>query len=406
MSHLVRVLVDATALPADRGGVGRYVDELVARLPSAGADVYVVCQVSDAGVYNRLVGHDHVFTAPRWIQRQALRFVWEQVGLPRIVRQLKPDVVHSPHYTLPLWLRDPGIARVVTLHDATFFTHPELHEGIKAGFFAWWTRRAVRFADALITPSVATRDELVSLLCADSSRFHVILHGVNTDRFHPPSHHEIVAMREHLGIGDVPYIAFLGTLEPRKNLPALVRAYAKVAPGYAKPPKLILAGMAGWEDHLDEAIAEIAPPLEVVRPGYLPDDLLAPFLGDAAVVAYPSLGEGFGLPLAEAMACGAMVMTTRELSLPEVGGDAPIYAISPADHDLADALAEILDHPEWRQERGRRGIERAGSLTWFGSAAEHLAVYQSVRPVLPTSLTNQLRLRAKRGRQTAAGSVR
>jgi glycosyltransferase involved in cell wall biosynthesis len=399
MGHLVRVLVDATALPADRGGVGRYVDELVARLPAAGAEVFVVCQAGDVGVYNRLVGQDHVFPAPRWCRHPGLRFVWEQVGLPSLVRRLDPDVVHSPHYTLPIWLRRPGIARVVTLHDATFFTHPELHDGLKARFFATWTKLSVRLADALITPSAATRDELVGLLKVDPDRFRVILHGVNSERFHPPSDHEIVALREHLGIGDAPYIAFLGTLEPRKNLPALVRAYAKVAPNYAVTPKLILAGMAGWDAHLDEEIAAVKAPLEVIKAGFLADHLLAPFLGDAAVVAYPSLGEGFGLPLAEAMACGAMVMTTRELSLPEVGGDAPIYANSPSDHDLADALTEVLDHPEWREERGRRGLERARALTWFGSAAEHLAVYQSVKPVLPASLKRILLLRAKRPRR-------
>ena len=406
MTHLVRVLVDSTSLPPDRGGVGRYVDELVARLPSAGAEVSVVCQAGDVGFYSRLVGQDHVFAAPRWVKRPVLRFIWEQVGLPALVRRLEPDVIHSPHYTLPIWLNSPDIARVVTLHDATFFTHPELHHGVKAKFFAAWTRLSVRLADALITPSEATRDELVALLGAEPSRFRVILHGVNTDRFHRPGAHEIVAMREHLGIGDAPYIAFLGTLEPRKNLPALVRAYAKVAPNYDSPPKLVLAGTQGWDDHLDEEIAVIPECLEVVKAGFLPDQLLAPFLGDSLFVAYPSLGEGFGLPLAEAMACGAMVVTTRELSLPEVGGDAPIYAASPAEHDLADALTEALDHPHWRAERGRLGVERAAALTWFGSAAEHLAVYQSVKPVLPASLTGQLRLRAKRARQPAAGSVR
>ncbi|HEV7195561.1 MAG TPA: glycosyltransferase family 1 protein [Pedococcus sp.] len=399
-------MVDSTSLPPDRGGVGRYVDELIARLPSAGAEVFVVCQAADAGFYNRLVGQDHVFAAPRWVKRPALRFVWEQLGLPALVRRLEPDVMHSPHYTLPIWLRSTGVARVVTLHDATFFTHPDLHNGIKAKFFASWTRLSVRVADALITPSEATRDELVTLLGADPSRFRVILHGVNADRFHRPSEHEIVAMREHLGIGDAPYLAFLGTLEPRKNLPALVRAYAKVAPNYDVPPKLVLAGTPGWDAHLDEEIAAIPESLEVVKAGFLPDQLLAPFLGDAVVVAYPSLGEGFGLPLAEAMACGAMVVTTRELSLPEVGGDAPIYAASPADHDLADALTEALDNPQWRAERGRLGVERAGALTWFGSAAEHLAVYQSVKPVLPASLTRQLRLRPKRARQAAPGPVR
>jgi glycosyltransferase involved in cell wall biosynthesis len=159
---VVRVLVDATALPENRGGVGRYVDELVARLPGLGADVHVAAQPRDQKHYAAVVGRDQVHPAPGWAHKPAPRLAWEQTGLPLLVRRIRPDVVHSPHYTMPLATslsRRPK--QVVTLHDATFFSLPELHLRVKARFFAQQIKVATRRADALIVPSQATFDEVV-----------------------------------------------------------------------------------------------------------------------------------------------------------------------------------------------------------------------------------------------------
>ena len=122
-----------------------------------------------------------------------------------------------------------------------------------------------------------------------------------------------------------PYVGFLGTLEPRKNVPALIRAWARAVGADSEPPALVLAGGPGWDDQVQPAIDQVPSRLRVIRAGYLPLRDLPGFLAGARVLAYPSLGEGFGLPVLEAMACGAAALTTRELSLPEVGGDAVAY---------------------------------------------------------------------------------
>ena len=134
---MVRVLIDATALPPFRGGVGRYVDELIAHLPQVGVDVAVVCQQRDVELYSASVGWQNIAVLPAWASSPSQRLVWEQVGLPRVIRAHRPDVMHSPHYTMPVANSGPrGPKQVVTLHDATFFTDPGLHLAVKARFFS------------------------------------------------------------------------------------------------------------------------------------------------------------------------------------------------------------------------------------------------------------------------------
>jgi glycosyltransferase involved in cell wall biosynthesis len=376
----VRSLVDATALPENHGGVGRYVDEILARLPGLGIDTHVVAQPRDFARYGALLGADHVHLAPGLAAGAALRLAWEQTGLPLLVRHVQPDVLHSPHYTMPLatsLARTPR--QVVTLHDATFFSHPELHLGVKARFFRAWTLVSSRRADALIAPSAATRAEVVKHTRADPGRITVIPHGVDHDRFRPTTDDERTRVRQWLGLAPgARYVAFLGTLEPRKNVPALVRAYVVACAHRPEPPALVLAGGTGWDDGIDPAVAQVPPHLKVLRPGFVPDDVVPGLLGGAEVVVYPAFGEGFGLPVLEAMACGAPVLTTRGLSLPEVGGDAVHYALSPDAHDLADALVAMLDDPDERRRLGAVGIRRAVAFTWDAAAKQHVEVYERV----------------------------
>lgn len=368
----MRVLVDATAIPADRGGVGRYVDELVPELVGAGADVVLAVQDRDADYFRRLVPGAQVVAAPATIARRPVRMLWEQSGLPLLARRLRPDVLHSPHYTMPLV---SGVPVVVTLHDATFFTTPELHLRSKAVFFRTATRIAVRRAAAIVVPSRATRDEVVRVAGADRDLFTVAHHGVDHGRFHPTSMQEQARVRQTLDIGDLPYVAFLGTLEPRKNVPALVRAWVRSCADLESPPALVLAGGRGWDAEIDAAIARVPRQLTVRRPGYLPLDDLPGFLAGATVLAYPSLGEGFGLPVLEAMACGATVLTTRELSLPEVGGDAVAYCGTSVD-EIADGLSALLGDPGRRAELAAAAATRAGDFTWASAAQQHLRAYE------------------------------
>lgn len=367
-----RVLVDATAVPADQGGVGRYVDGLIAALAAAGADLAIVCQRADLERYARMAPDARVVPGPAAISHRPARLAWEQTGLPLVAQQVDARVVHAPHYTMPLRAGRPV---VVTLHDATFFTDPELHSTVKGTFFRSATRTALRRASRVITPSRATRDELVRVLDADPGKIDVAYHGVDAATFHRPSEAERRRVQARLGLAGQSYIAFLGTLEPRKNVPGLIRGWVKACEGRELTPALVLAGGSGWDDTVDGTIAEVPSHLRVLRPGYLRFGDLPGYLGGATLVAYPSLGEGFGLPVLEAMACGAPVLTTDRLSLPEVGGDAVAYT-QPDPDSICKALVTLLDDADRRAELGEAGHERSLDFTWAASAQLHMTSYE------------------------------
>lgn len=368
----MKVLLDATMIPADLGGVGRYVDDLVPELVDVGVDLVMVVQPRDADHFASTVPAAEIVTVDRALGNRAVRMAWEQVRLPGLVERVRPDVLHSPHYTFP---ERCGAARAVTLHDATFFSNPEAHSLVKREFFTRAISRAVRKADALIVPSIATRDETIRYVGGDIERFHVAYHGVDRAVFHPVDDAERARVAASLGLGGRRYIGFLGTLEPRKNVPNLVRGWIEACAGMEDPPALVLAGGKGWDEGIDPAVADVPAGLTLVRPGYLPLADLPGFLSGSEILAYPSIGEGFGLPVLEAMSCGAAVLTTRLTALPEVGGDAVEYCGTDS-HSIAEGLLSLLRDPSRRARLGRAAIERADRFTWRQSALSHVRAYE------------------------------
>jgi glycosyltransferase involved in cell wall biosynthesis len=226
----------------------------------------------------------------------------------------------------------------------------------------------------VIVPSKATRDELIRLLEADPTRVDVAYHGVDPIAFHAPTDEEKARVRARLGLGNTAYVAFLGAKEPRKNLPTLSRGRARAVADWPHPPALVLAGGQGHDDEIDRAVAEVPSHLRLLRPGYLRYADLPGFLGGALVAAYPSYGEGFGLPILEAMACAAPVLTTPRLSLPEVGGDAVAYT-SEDPEQIGTDLGALLDDEPRRLTLAKAGFDRAKEFTWESSADVHISAW-------------------------------
>ena len=368
----LRVLVDATDVPTDRGALGRYVDGLIGALAATGIDLAVTCQRADDERYGRLAPGATIVPGPVGLGHRGERLAWEQSGLPFVAEQVGADVLHMPNYSMPL---RPGLPTVVTIHDIAFFTDPERYTPMSEMSLKSATKTSARQAARLIVPSNATRDELIRVLGIDPGRIDVALHGVDHRLFHRPDATQVSHVTARLGLHGRPYVAFLGSLTPRKNAPALVAGWAAAVADLAEPPVLVLAGGGGWNQELDEAVALVPSHLRVVRPGYLPFADLPGFLGGALVVAAPSRGEGFGLPVLEAMACGAPVLTTNRTSLPEVGGDAVAYT-EPDAESIAVALRALIDDPERRAALAAAGYARAQDFTWAASASAHVASYK------------------------------
>ena len=348
-------------------------DDLVPELGAQGVKLTMAVQERDAEHFaTRLPSARIIPISPRFESRP-MRFAWEQTGLPSLIRKVRPDVLHSPHYTCPQF---PGVPVVITLHDATFFSHPQAHSRMKQKFFTFAIRRAIRRASALVVPSEATRDETIKYAGGQASQFYVAYHGVDRTIFHPVDDDERARVKKSLGLEGQEYIGFLGTLEPRKNVPNLVRGWTKAVADMPNPPALVLAGGKGWDEDIDPALASVPSHLTVLRPGYLPLEDLPGFLSGCVVLAYPSIAEGFGLPVLEAMSCGAATLTTRLTSLPEVGGDAVAYCDITPD-SIAEALTDLMNDPARRAQLGQAAITRSEEFTWERAALVHAQAFRA-----------------------------
>lgn len=375
MDDSPRVLLDCTAIPANHGGVARYVDGLLCGFDPGSFNLTLAVQDRDREAFADIVPWATIHALRPLFAHRPLRFLWEQVGLPLLALRVRADVVHSPHYTFPLLWRK---GNVVTVHDATFFSDPGVHRPVKRFFFRAWMRRAWRTADVVVTPSSATAGEVERFVGAPRALIEVALLGVNSERFHRPSRAQLTAFHDQVGLpADATWFAFLGTIEPRKNLSALLDAYAIVRAELGdSAPRLLVSGGRGWDRAGLAKLDALGPESGVHALGYLPMAQLPALLGGSVAVMYPSLGEGFGLPVLEAMACGAAVITTNRLAIPEVGGNAVAYAEVDAD-SIAQAMRDIHFDPAEQQRLQELAIVRAGIFTWQATADSHVQAYRT-----------------------------
>ncbi len=365
--------VDVSAVPAHPAGAGRYTLDLVSALARReDVELRLVARMNDAERWAALAP-DALIEAVAPVARP-LRLAWEQTHLPRLLSRLAVEVHHGPHYTMPEAARLP---KVVTVHDLTFFDHPEWHERSKSVFFRRATRVAARHAAALLCVSEATATRLREL-CEPRAPIHVVRHGVDHERFRPdePEPGMDAAVLSRMGVA-APYVAFVGTLEPRKDVPTLVAAFDRACsahPGLT----LVLAGLPGWgADALEESISRARHRERIQRLGYVPDEAVPALLRRAAAVAYPSLEEGFGLPALEALACGSPLVTTTGSAMQEVAEGAALL-VPPGDVDaVAGALDMLVRGDEALAIRRARGLEIAARHTWEASAEAHVAVYRA-----------------------------
>jgi glycosyltransferase involved in cell wall biosynthesis len=368
----VRVLLDVSAVPDLVTGAGVYTVELARALGQRDdVDLVLLARRHDDARWHEVApAADVQATVPA---ARPLRLAWEQVNGPRAARSLEVDVWHGPHYTMPVRVRVPA---VVTVHDLTFYDHPEWHERAKVVYFRRAIAQSARRAAVVVCVSETTADRLAHHT-GRTADVVVVHHGVDTERFTPHADRaDDDARLARLGVAP-PYVAFVGTLEPRKNLPALVEGFARVA-GDHPELRLVLAGRNGWgTDAIDAAVDRHGMGGRVVRTGYVPDDALPALLRRAEAVAYPSYEEGFGLPTLEALACGAPVLTTAEVAAAGLAGDA-VATAAPDPSGIADGLRRVLD-PAVAGRLRAAGPAVAARCSWPAAAGRHVEAYAAAR---------------------------
>lgn len=316
------------------------------------------------------------------LERPAARIAWEQLVLPRLLHKLDADLVHGLVNVLPLATAVPGI---VTVHDLSFLHLPHLFPPAKRLYLSALCRASVRKAAAVIAVSRQTADDVVRCFGAPPAAVTVAHNGVDA-RFVPGAPAESAAFRVAKGL-PARYLLFLGTLEPRKNLETLLRAYARwrtqAAPA-DQDVRLVIAGGKGWfYDAIFAHTAALGLQDSVLFPGYVPDAELPDWYRAALGFVYPSVFEGFGLPVLEAMACGAPVLCSDIPSLREVAGKSALLA---PPHDVeawVAGLALLAGQPALRADLRHRGPAQSARFTWRAAAQTTLDVYRRTLALRP-----------------------
>ena len=373
----MKIAIDYTAAVNQSAGIGRFVRSLVAALGTIDHETkYLLLHAAPNGatVPSFPAGPNFRRRNLRLPQRY-LDIVWQRLGLPLPVDTLTGpvDLFHSPDFVLP-----PVRARsLLTVHDLAFLLHPECADARLRAYLERAVPRSVARADFVVADSENTRRDVIRLLSAPPDKVEVVYGGVDPS-FRPVDDQDrLAALRQHLGLGAAPFILAVGVIEPRKNLNRLFAAFQRLRDRRAVPHKLVIVGRRGWlwEDIL--AQAESSPWRdEIIFPGFVPEGELATLYSAADVLAFPSLYEGFGLPILEAMACGTPVVASNTSSLPEVVGEAGLLVDPLNTDELAAALElALLDEP-LRTRLRQRGLARAAQFNWPTAARSLLRVYR------------------------------
>jgi glycosyltransferase involved in cell wall biosynthesis len=347
--------------------------------------LHLICNLLDLGeghhfrlYFNQAPAPD-LFPAGAELRVTPLTRLWTHVSLAREMLSDPPDVLFVPSHVLPL-VHPPRC--VATVHDLGYHYHPEAHTLSQNLYLRWSTRHNARTANRVVVDSQATRRDLVQFYGIPEEKIVVVYPGRN-ERLIPVSDPSALrAVRGKYGLTGA-YLVYVGTLQPRKNLARLVEAYAKLleASEEASSSKLqlVLVGQKGWlADDLLSQVRKLGLGERVVLTGYVPDSDLPALLSGALAFVFPSLYEGFGLPLLEAMACGTPVVCSNTSSLPEVTGDAALL-VDPLDTEaLAEALSRITEEADLRTTLIERGFARIHDFSWRRAAEQVLDVLEAV----------------------------
>ena len=313
-------------------------------------------------------------------ERPVTRLLWEQTALS--AGSLGLDLLHGPVNVAPILSRTP---RVVTIHDLAFLLFSDKHLPSKRRYLTLMTRLSARSASAVLTVSEATRSDVLRLLNVAPEKVITVPIAIDEEFRYLGGDPEFCAGAEEFkrkrGLPER-YFLYLGTLEPRKNIPVLLRCYADLRrqetgkQGAGDFPKLVIAGPKGWlYDQIFEQVKELNLESDVVFPGFVPRDEIVWWYNAALAFIYLSAYEGFGLPVLQALACGVPAIVNNTSALPEVAGDAALLVNAEHPETVTEAMRTLAHSADLRESLRRKGLERAGHFSWRQTATKTLEIY-------------------------------
>ena len=374
----MRIAIDYTAAVNQSAGIGRFVRGLVravTTLDDRNEYVLVHAAPNNGCSVEAPIG-PNVTTRELRFRERVMTAIWHRLRIPLPVDLVTGpvDIFHAPDYVLPPVSR--GIT-MITVHDLAFLIHPECADQNLRLFLEKAVPRSAARANYIITDSENTRNDVICLLDADPERVFVVPGGVDPS-FVPADEEAVHQVRCEYEL-KLPYVLAVGVIEPRKNFPRLIDAFSRFRVRTGLNYELVIAGGNGWLSDETYREAERSPFSNSVRfTGYVPDRNLAALYSGAEVFAYPSLYEGFGLPVLEAMACGTTVVCANTSSLPECAGDAALL-FPPDDPDaIAATLEQACGDTTLRSDLIRRGEQRVAEFQWERAAERLIEIYERV----------------------------
>jgi glycosyltransferase involved in cell wall biosynthesis len=368
----MRIAIDLTALNAKPSGIDRYLEGMVWSLAclEKNADFFLFINFEDLARFSgkrQLPPHFRVI--PICCRTRIVRLFFQQLLQPLLLLALRIDVLHSPTFIMPLWR---GNARhVLTIHDMSSFVLPQSHPRIRRGpLYERVVATSIRRADLVTVPSSSVKNDIMRFV-PEVRCISVIPCGID-EAFHAQNSSDVL---RRLRI-PTPYVLFVGVLDPRKNLPTLIDAFAEVVAS-GRPEDLVLAGQMGWLPnewlHGYEQLRD-----RIHFPGYIAEADLPFVYAGAALFVYPSLLEGFGFPPLEAMACGVPVIASDVSSLQENLAGAATLVPPNESKELAAAMLKLLSDEAARTRAIEAGVARSRQFRWETFAAETFACYESL----------------------------
>jgi len=357
-----------------KAGIGNYVVNLVKELSKIDKsnNYLIIANKDNADFFDLNNKNFETFIAPKYTTIKLLRLLWEQLKLPFILKKNNVDLLHSPGFVAPLIKTTKS---VVTIHDMTFFSHAKYHTIFKQIYFGKMIPLSARNTDAIIADSNNTKEEIGKYLDIPGNKITTVYLGAGKE-FKPIR--KTTAQKillDKYGIHHK-FVLFVGMIEPRKNLARLVEAFKNAKD---RNTKLVIVGKKGWHTkELSNTIKKVELQNDVIFTGYVPDEDLIMFYNATEFFIYPSLYEGFGIPVIEAMACGCPVITSNISSMKEISGDSAILVEPQNVENITTAIKKLLKNKSLRKELSKSGIERAKFFTWKITAEKTLDVYNKV----------------------------